>query len=185
MNILNKESGEFGLHVGDVRSWFAQQEIPAAIADEFEGELGPFVSYAKADAPEYDATTHKAVQIAPAEIDGVMTQQWEIVELTAQELEQRESERLAAEQAAKDAARITVTKRQALLALFDLRGIKDSDIDVQIDLIPDEVTRYRAKVDWAGSVAIESDSPTVLMLAQALNLSESDLAMLFDYAQAQ
>lgn len=184
MNIQNTQTGEFGLHVGDVRSWFAQQEVAAAIADDFEGELGPFAAYAKAVAPAFDAATQKSVQIVPAEIDGVLTQQWEIIELTQQELDQREAERLAAEQAAQDAARITVTKRQALLALFDLKGIKDSDIDAQIDSIPDETTRYRAKVDWQGAALIESDSPTVLMLAVSLNLSEQDLVLLFEYAQA-
>lgn len=184
MNIQNTQTGEFGLHVGDVRSWFAQQEIAAAIADEFEGELGPFASYASTDPPAFDPAIHKPVQIVPAEIDGVLTQQWEIVELTQQELDQIEAERLAAEQAAKDAARVTVTKRQALLALFDLKGIKDSDIDTQIDSIPDETTRYRARVDWQGAALIESDSPTVLMLAASLQLSEQELALLFDYAQA-
>jgi Spy/CpxP family protein refolding chaperone len=183
MNILNTETGEFGLHVGDVRSWFAQQEIAAAVADEFDGELGPFAAYAKAATPAFDPATHKAVQIAPAEIEGVLTQQWQIIELTQQELDQIEADRLAAEQAAKDAARITVTKRQALLALFDLKGIKDSDIDAQIDSIPDETTRYRARVDWQGAALIESDSPTVLMLAASLNLSEQDLALLFEYAK--
>lgn len=180
----NIETGDFGLHEGDVRSHFAQQEIVVIWGDPFT-PMPPFVATILADKPEHDAATHKAVEIAPLETKDGWLQQWEIVELTAQELEQRESERLAAEQAIKDAARITVTKRQALLALYDLRGIKDSDIDAQIDLIPDEVTRYRAKVDWAGSAAVESDSATVLMLAQALSLSESDLAMLFDYAQAQ
>jgi hypothetical protein len=133
--------------------------------------------------PAFDAATHKAVELVPLEGEEGYLQQWEVVPLDADELAQLESERLAAEQAARDAARVIVTKRQALLALFDLRGIKNDDIEAQINLIPDEVNRYRALVDWQGSAAIESDSPTVLALAVGLNLTDGDLGELFGYAQ--
>ncbi|WP_312452270.1 hypothetical protein [Comamonas sp.] len=38
-------------------------------------------------------------------------------------------------------------------------------------------------MDWQGSAAIESDSPTVLLLAAGLNLTKADLVELFGYAQ--
>ena len=183
-NIRNTETGEWGLGAKDVRSWFAQEGRVAMIADEFEGVLEHFECYPPTDQPEHDAATHKAVQIAPVEIDGVLTQQWEIVPLDADELAQIEAQRQADEKAAAEAARITITKRQALLALFDLRGIKDTDIDAQIDQIADETQRYRARVDWQGAASIESDSPTVQMLAASLDLSEGDLQALFEYAKA-
>ncbi|QIL71676.1 hypothetical protein G7048_15720 [Diaphorobacter sp. HDW4B] len=182
-NIRNTETGEFGLSVDDVRSWFAQEGRMAMIPDDFVGVLECFESYVVSDHPEHDSTTHKAVQIAPAENDGELTQQWEIVALTADEHSQIEAQQQADAKAAADAARITITKRQALLALFDLRGIKDSDIDAQIDQIPDETQRYRARVDWQGAASIESDSPTVQMLAASLDLSASNLQALFDYAK--
>ena len=183
MNIINTDTGEFGLSEAQVKSWFIEREILVLWSSPFE-PVEPFALYALSDPLEHDRDTHKAVQTEPVDIDGVLTQQWEIVPLNADEVDQREAERLAAEQAARDAARVTVTKRQALLALFDLRGIKDSDIEARIDSIPDETQRYRAKVDWQGSAAIESDSPTVLMLASALSLSDTDLRGLFDYAQS-
>lgn len=183
-NIRNTETGEFGLSVVDMRSYFAQEGRMAMIADDFEGVLEHFESYATTEPPTFDPATHKAIQVAPVEMGGVLTQQWTVVPLTVEELAQIEAERLAAEQAARDAARVSVSKRQALLALYDLKGVKDSDIDAQIAMIPDETTRYRAQVSWQGSAAIESDSPTVLMLASALGLSEQDLSTLFDYAKA-
>ena len=184
-NIRNTETGEWGFGVNDVRSWFAQAGRVAMIADEFEGVLAPFETYETTPQPEHDAATHKVVQIEPIEISGMLTQQWEIVPLNADELAQIEAQRVADEKAAADAARITITKRQALLALFDLRGIKDTDIDAQIELIEDETQRYRARVDWQGAASIESDSPTVVMIAAALRLSGQDLSALFDYALAQ
>ena len=183
-NIRNTETSEFGLRVADIRSSFAQQGRVAMIADDFEGVLEQWESYTTADPPGHDSATHKAVQIEPMEVEGVLAQQWEIVPLDADELALIEAQRLADERAAAEAARVTVTRRQALLALFDLKGVKDSDIDAQIALIPNETTRYRAQVDWQGSAAIESDGPTVLMLASALSLSEQDLQALFDYAKA-
>ena len=179
----NIETGDFGLHEGDVRSHFAQAGIAVIWGEPFS-PMPPFVAVIPADKPTHNPATHKAVEVAPIEAEGSYLQKWKVVKLTSTELDQIEAERLAAEQVAKDAARIVVTKRQALLAMFDLKGIRDDQIDALINAIPDEDARYRAKVDWAGSAAIESDSPTVLMLAAALELSEADLAALFDYAQA-
>lgn len=179
----NTETGDFGLHEGDVRSHFEQAGVLVIWPEPF-APREPFVAVIEADKPAYNPATHKAVEIGPKDTPDGWLQQWKVVKLSAAELAQIEAERLAAEQAAKDAARITVTKRQALLALFDLKGIKGDQIDAMIGAIPDEDARYRAKVDWDGSAAIESDSPTMLMLAAGLGLSESDLELLFGYAQA-
>lgn len=179
----NTETGDFGLHEGDVRSYFEQSGAVVVWPEPFAPHE-PFKAVIPADKPAFNPATHKAVEIAPKDTPDSWLQQWKVVKLTQAELAQIEADRLAAEQAAKDAARITVTKRQALLALFDLKGIKGDQIDAMIATIPDEITRYRAKVDWDGSAAIESDSPTMLMLAAGLGLSETDLELLFGYAQA-
>ena len=179
----NTETGDFGLTEGDVRSYFEQAGMLVTWPEPF-APREPFVAVIAAEKPAYSPATHKAVEIAPKDTPDGWLQQWKVVKLSAAELAQIEADRLAAEQAAKDAARITVTKRQALLALFDLKGIKGDQIDAMIGTIPDEDVRYRAKVDWDGSAAIESDSPTMLMLAAGLGLSEADLELLFGYAQA-
>ena len=178
---VNTETSEFGLAEGDVRTYFAQAGTVMIWGDPFLPML-PFVAVTQTEKPAHNPATHKAVEVAPIEAEGSYLQTWKVVKLTKGERDA--ADRLAAEQVAKDAARVIVTKRQALLAMFDLKGIRDDQIDAMINAIPDENTRYRAKVDWAGSVSIESDSPTVLMLAAALELSEADLAALFDYAQA-
>ena len=179
----NTETGDFGLSEGDVRSYFARSESLMVWPEPFAPHE-PFVAVIAAEKPAYNPATHKAVEIAPKDTPDGWLQQWKVVKMSAAELAQVEAERLASEQAAKDAARITVTKRQALLALFDLKGIKGDQIDAMIGTIPDEDVRYRAKVDWDGSAAIESDSPTMLMLAAGLGLSEADLELLFGYASA-
>ncbi len=179
----NTETGDFGLTEGDVRSYFAQSEFLIVWPEPFAPHE-PFVAVIAAEKPAHNPATHKAVEIAPKDTSDGWLQQWKVVKLTQDELAQIEAERLAALQAAKDAARITVTKRQACLALFDLRGIKKDQIAAALAQIPDPDQRYRAEVDWEDARDFESDSPTMLMLAAALGLSEADLALLFDYAQA-
>ena len=177
---IDKETGDYPLSPADIIGRHAHNmsfPVPFEAPEQY-------ALVTQADQPAFVQATHKAVELAPLEGEDGYLQQWEVVPLNDDELTQLEAERLAAEQAARDAARVTVTKRQALLALFDLRGIKNEDIEAQISLIPDEVNRYRALVDWQGSAAIESDSPTVLALAAGLNLTEADLVQLFDYAQA-
>ena len=177
---IDKETGAYPLSPADIIGRYAHN---VSFPVPFEAPER-YVLVALADHPAFDEATHKAVELAPLETEDGYLQQWEVVPLDDDELTQLESDRLAAEQAARDAARVTVTKRQALLALFDMKGIKNEDIEAQISLIPDEVDRYRALVDWQGSAAIESDSPTVHALAAGLNLTEADLFELFGYAQA-
>jgi len=177
---IDKETGDYPLSPADI---IARHAHNMSFPVPFEAPER-YILITPADPPEFDPTTHKAVPVEPLETENGCLQQWEVVPLDEEELAQLETERLAAEQAAKDAARVTVTKRQALLALFDLKGIKNEDIEAQINLVPEEHDRYRALVDWQGSAAIESDSPTVLMLAAGLGLTTEGLAQLFDYAQA-
>ena len=177
---LDKDTGDYPLEPIDI---IQRHQHNTSFPVPFEAP-DQYVLVTESERPAFDPATHKVVELAPVEAEGGYLQKWKVVKLTKAELEQIEAERLAAEQVAKDAALVIVTKRQALLAIFDLKGIRDDQIDALIGAIPDEDTRYRAKVDWAGSAAIESDSPTVLMLAAALELSEADLAALFEYAQA-
>ncbi len=176
---IDIETGDYPLSTGAI-----MLRHPLTVFPDPFVPLEQYALVADQPQPAFNVATHKAVELTPLETEEGYLQQWEVVPLSAEELAQREAERLAAEQAARDAARVTVTKRQALLALFDMKGIKNDDIEAQISLIPDEVDRYRALVDWQGSAAIESDSPTVLQLAAGLSLTEADLVELFSYAQA-
>ena len=134
------------------------------------------------DTPTYEPETHKPKEMEPVNIDGVWRQQWSIVPLSAEELQAAAAAKAKVEREALEAARMRVTKRQALLALFDLKGIREDAILAAIDAIPDEHMRYRTLVDWQGAATIESDSPTVQLLAGALNIT-ADLPALFEYAE--
>lgn len=172
---LNKETGDYPLSIADIYA-----ANPRTIAAEY---LECYALVERSEPPEHNADTHKPVEIEPVEIDGVWRQQWSVLPLSAEELQAVAAAKAKAEQEARDAARVRVTKRQALLALYDLKSIREEAILAAINSIEDEHDRYRTLVDWQGAATIESDSPTVLLLAGALNIT-ADLPTLFDYAEA-
>jgi hypothetical protein len=170
---LNKETGEYPLNISQI-----QERHPLTMMAH---NLECYALVEPSDMPAHNADTHKPVEIEPVEIDDVWRQQWSVVPLSAEELQAVAAAKARSEQEARDAARVRVTKRQALLALFDLKGIKEDAILAAIDAIPDHDARYRALVDWRAE-SIENDSQTVLQLADALGIS-ADLPGLFAYAK--
>jgi hypothetical protein len=172
---INIETGQYPLSVAQI------QELHPMTMMAQHLECYAFVE--PSDTPAYNADTQKPVEIEPAEIEGVWRQQWVVVPLSAVELQAVAAAKAQAEQEARDAARVRVTKRQALLALYDLKSIREDAILAAINVIEDEHARYRTLVDWQGAATIENDSPTVLLLADALNIT-ADLPALFEYAEA-
>jgi hypothetical protein len=172
---IDKETGDYPLNISQI-----QERHPLTMMAH---NLMRYALVEPSDTPAYDADTQKPVEVEPAEIDGVWRQQWSVVPLSAEELQAVAAAKAKAEQEARDAARVRVTKRQALLALYDLKSIREDAILAAINSIEDEHDRYRTLVDWQGAATIENDSPTVLLLAAALNIT-ADLPTLFDYAEA-
>ena len=172
---INIETGDYPLSVAEIQGLHPLTMMPQ--------HLECYAPVEPTDTPAYEADTHKPMEIEPAEIDGIWRQQWSVVPLSAEELQAVADAKAKAEQEARDAARVRVTKRQALLALYDLKSIREDAILAAINAIEDEHARYRTLVDWQGAATIESDSPTVLLLAAALNIT-ADLPTLFDYAEA-
>jgi len=172
---IDKETGDYPLNISQI-----QERHPLTMMAH---NLMRYALVERSEPPEHNADTHKPVEIDPIEIDGVWRQQWSVVPLTAEELQAVADAKARAEQEARDAARVRVTKRQALLALYDLKSIREDAILAAINAIEDEHARYRTLVDWQGAATIENDSPTVLLLAGALNIT-ADLPTLFDYAEA-
>lgn len=182
-NIINIETGEFGLSEAQVKSWFIEREITVLWSSPFE-PVAPFEFYAESEPPEHDRDMHKPVQIAPVDIEGVLTQQWEIVPLNADELALREADRLAAEQAARDAARVTISRTQGLIALFRLKGVEEDHIKAIIAAVEDPAQRYEAGVYFNASTW-DSDNEFVLLMAPHVGAeNEADLRALFEYARS-
>ena len=172
---INIETGDYPLSVAEIQGLHPLTMMPQ--------HLECYAPVEPTDTPAHDTDTHKPVEVEPVQVDGVWRQQWSVVPLSAEELQAVADAKAKAEQEARDTARVRVTKRQALLALYDLKSIREDAILAAINAIEDEHARYRTLVDWQGAATIENDSPTVLLLAGALNIT-ADLPALFEYAEA-
>lgn len=179
MNYIDKETSEWPL-------------TAEAIAQAQPGWANPwllprYVAITEVEAPDHDRLTQKLARKTELDvIDGAYVWDWEAVPLDALELVEVQAQEQARRLAQLEATRLArrVTKRQALLALWDLCGIREADILAVINLEDDESVRYRMQIDWQGAVYVEHDSPTMLLLAKALNITQR-LGELFDYAAKQ
>lgn len=70
-----------------------------------------------------------------------------------------------------------VTRKQARKTLA-LAGLL-SQVQPAIDAVADPQTRMLAQIDWDDSATFERDNPTLLMLAETLGLSNSQVDALF------
>ena len=74
------------------------------------------------------------------------------------------------------------TPAQGLIALFDLQGITETDINAMIDAIEDPALQYRARIAFTRASDWQKDHPVIQMLAQARGLTEAAVDNLFTYA---
>lgn len=71
----------------------------------------------------------------------------------------------------------SITRAQAIGALI-LSGL-DDDVQPAIDAIENPMHRKLAQNDWDNRLTFERDNPTLIGLAAAMGMSESDLDQLF------
>ena len=71
---------------------------------------------------------------------------------------------------------------QGLVALFALKQITESDVTATIAAITDPVARYTSQVAFARATEWRRDSVSIQQLAALLELTESDLDALFEFA---
>ncbi|MCD2164644.1 hypothetical protein [Comamonas koreensis] len=119
--------------------------------------------------PGFDGATHKAVEVEPLETEDGYLQQWEVVPLSAEELAQLEAERLAAEQAARDAARITISRTQGLVYIYRNLRVTEAEVEALIAGMEDEDAKYEAGL-YFRAATWDSDNPHVLMFGAGIGL---------------
>ncbi len=142
---------------------------PAAIMQRhpltvFPDPFSPLEQYAQvADQPQpfFDAATHKTVEQQPLWSERGYLQQWHVVPLNEKELAHLQAERLAAEQTALDSNRITISRTQGLIYIYRMLRVTEADIEIQMESLEDEDTRYEATL-YFRSATWDSDNQYVL-----------------------
>lgn len=71
---------------------------------------------------------------------------------------------------------------QGLVALYALKQITEDHVLEAIANIPDPVQQYTARIGYQRATSWERGSPTMLAMADLLQLNEEDLDELFSYA---
>ena len=71
---------------------------------------------------------------------------------------------------------------QGLVALFAIKQITEADVNATIAAITDPVARYTSQIAFARATEWKRDSVSIQQLSALLELTESDLDALFEFA---
>ena len=71
---------------------------------------------------------------------------------------------------------------QGLVALFAIKQITEADVNATIAAITDPVARYTSQIAFARATEWRRDSVSIQQLSALLELTESDLDALFEFA---
>jgi hypothetical protein len=132
-------------------------ELPADYAPVFHSPL-----------PVYDEATQRLEEGQPALVNGNWMQQWNVVNLTQEEIDAKIAEETVVP--------LEVTMRQARLAL--LADGKLGDVQSVIDSLSSP-QREMAQIEWDYSSTVKRSNRFVALIGQALGYSEEDLDNLF------
>ena len=119
----------------------------------------PWMGRAGVDAPSYDPVTQGCFWRGEA---------WEVVDV----------------QDDPGPVPASATPAQGLMALYQLKGITEADIEAAIDGIADPAQRYVAQIAYRKTTAWERHSQSIQTIAALLGLTEQDLDDLFRLAHS-
>lgn len=161
---IDTTTKEWGLSQADI-----MQRHPLTVFPDPFVALEQYAQVEDQPQPAFDVASHKAVEVKPLETEGGYLQQWEVVPLSAEELAQLEAKRLAAEKAARDAARITISRTQGLVYIFRNLRVTEADVEALIAGMEDEDAKYEAGL-YFRAATWDSDNPHVLMFGAGIGL---------------
>ncbi|MGE8491569.1 hypothetical protein [Comamonas sp.] len=176
---IDKETGDYPLSPTAI-----MQRHPLTVFPDPFVPLEQYAWVADRPQPAFDHVTHKAVELAPLETEDGYLQQWDVVPLDDDELAQLEVERLAAEKADRDAARITISRTQGLVYIYRSLRVTEADVEALIAGMTDEDAKYEAGL-YFRAATWDSDNPHVLMFGAGIGLdTPAKLEDAFRAAQA-
>lgn len=151
----------FTLHSG-IRAAYPDTSFPAVLDDTIFAEFGIFP--VTPTVPVFDAATHKATQFDPVEIDGVWTQQWDVVALTQAEID-------AAYQASVPQE---ISRAQFILALLHTSPDLLDAVEAAI-ANSDRATQ----INYKERLTFRRDFPLVATMAAALGKTDLEIDAIF------
>lgn len=161
MTYRNTETGERKLTEAQVRERFPNISFCAA-----DFPPAPYVKVQPTAQPAFNALTQDVIEADDVLDAGVWRQAWSVVDVAADVAEQRR----------KDSVPISVTMRQARLALLGA-GLLAS-VDSAIAAMPSP-QKEAAQIEWEYSAEVHRNKALVQSLGPALGLTDAQIDTLF------
>lgn len=132
-------------------------------------DLGIF-TYAASERPVYNDTTHRCVEAPPVEIAGVWTQQWSIVPLPEEQLQE-----------------FRVAKQREAIPLFAFRrALIDQQTVVESAFTAlDPAQRRRMKLRWEMQPFVSRNSILAAFVIATLKLTEAQVDAIFGTSEEE
>lgn len=143
---------------------------PAALVNDGKAEQFGVVPVVFSAQPAFDPVTQSITKIAPAQVDGNWTQQWQVTELSPEEIQANQKALVPS----------SVTMRQARLALLGA-GLLAS-VDAAIDSLTSP-QKEAARIEWEYATEVQRSSGLVQMMGASLGLDDAALDALFIEAE--
>ena len=170
-HIQLNEAGEFLRYIpaGIPIEWDENNycTVLALIADG-KAEQFQVVTFFAAAKPEYDPITQAVSEIDPVLVEGNWTQQWQVTELSPEQIEVNQKALIP----------LSVTRRQAIQALR-IHGITKAMVSDALAAIPDDLQRDLAMIEWEDSQVFERNRQLVESVGVAFGMNEAQLDELF------
>ena len=144
--------------------------FPRSFSDEV---LAQFNVYRASSLPKptYNEVTEKVVAREPENVNGAWIVAYDIVALTPEE---------AAQNLAEKRNNMSVTMRQARLALSEIGKL--SLIDEAIKLIPEPADKTQISIEWEYAQTVDRTSPWINTMINVIGMNDEELDDLFEYA---
>lgn len=155
-----KNNQTYSTH-SDIRKACPNTSFPSVLTDQMILDTG-FIPVTMLSAPNFDQTTQRIEKAVPEGSDGVWTCGWDVIDLTAEELEA--NRRASVPQ--------TVSIRQACQALEEV-GLLEN-IELAIAASPRSL-----QIDWQRATSVERNWPTLMLVQRQMNITDEQLDALF------
>lgn len=162
MKYINTITKEYPIYEGNIRILYKNTSFPIPFVPPSEFEVVEEVEY-----PEINPFIEKVVEIDPVKINGVWKQQFKVIPLSEEEIQQINDTKRSS---------LVATPLQAKVVLYNM-GLYE-----QVENAINSSNNSIIKLAWNNALQFKRTSPAVLEICNTLNFTEEQIDQLFEEA---
>lgn len=168
--IQTNQQNEFIRHLSNAVQYWDENNYctPEALVKDGRAEQFRVVEMVEVEQPTYNPMTQAVEETDPALIGEIWTQQWQVIELSPEEIQANQKALVPS----------SITRRQAIQALR-IHGITKAMVSDALAAIPDDLQRDLAMIEWEDSQVFERNRQLVESMGAAFGMNEAQLDALF------